>query len=180
MFLNTKIVKTYSASLFSQAYKNKKEKDVFKDIKLLNIIMKKSVPVKEVMLSPVVSKTDKIRLVDIIAGENKFQELSKRFFFVLIKNARVNILPNIIEEFELLQNESNNIKSVEVYAAGKLDKEEIKYIISKIESRLPAKIEIKSKIDQSLLGGVVIKYDNNLIDYSVKGALHKMHKMAIG
>lgn len=178
MSLDIKIVKNYAYSLFSRAEKESKESEVFKSIKVFDEILRNFSAVKKTLCSPIIEKSNKNRFVDIITNELKSEILLKRFIYILIKNARVNLFSEIVDEYELLLMESKGIKFVKVLSAFKLEKKEMEFIRNLLESELDKKIELEHSVDESLLGGVVVKYDSNLIDCSVQGMLDRIQKIA--
>ena len=74
--------------------------------------------------------------------------------------------------------ESKGIKFVKVSSAFKLEKKEMEFIRNLLESKLDKKVELEHSVDESLLGGVVVKYDSNLIDCSLQGVLDRIQKIA--
>ena len=134
---------------------------------------------RNVLCSPVIDHAVKVRLVDLVVTKYQFEEISKQFLYVLIKNARCLLLPRISSMLNELIAATKGVKLVEVSSAFKLDTKEIKFIQEFLETELGKKIELLTNVDTSLIGGVIIKYDSNLIDYSVQGALDRIKKVAI-
>ncbi len=178
MSLDIKIVKNYAQSLFSQAKKEYKESEVFENIRAFNEVLRNFSAVKKMLCSPIIEKSDKDRFVDILTNELKSDLLLKRALSILIKNARINLFSEIVDEYELLLMESKGIKFVKISSAFKLEKKEMGFIRNLLESELDKKIELEHSVDESLLGGVVVKYDSNLIDCSVQGVLDRIQKIA--
>ena len=178
MSLDIKIVKNYAYSLFSQAEKESKESEVFKTIRIFGEVLKNFSAVKKMLCSPIIDKADKDRFVDTLTNELKSELLLKRVLYILIKNARMNLFSEIVDEYELLLMESKGIKFVKVSSAFKLEKKEMEFIRNLLESELDKKIELEHSVDESLLGGVIVKYDSNLIDCSVQGMLDRIQKIA--
>lgn len=54
----------------------------------------------------------------------------------------------------------------------------MEFIRNLLESKLDKKVELEHSVDESLLGGVVVKYDSNLIDCSLQGVLDRIQKIA--
>ena len=98
----------------------------------------------------------------------------------MIKNARFKILPDILREYEKLLTEKRGIKTVVVEAANKPDKKELDIIKKYLEDKLKKIVEFEVRHEKSLIGGVVIKYDSMLYDYSIAGAIDSAEKLAKG
>jgi F-type H+-transporting ATPase subunit delta len=103
----------------------------------------------------------------------------KNFIFVLLEKKRINLLPVILEEYSHLSEEYLGIAKCEIISAVKLTEEEKKLIKDKVEKILNKKITIEEKIDKEILGGIIVKAGNTLIDGSLKGILNKLREELI-
>jgi F-type H+-transporting ATPase subunit delta len=177
MLLDLKIVKNYSHALFANAQIISKESKVLEQVTFFANLMQESLIVHNAFCSPIVEKEIKIKLVGLVADKYKFESVSRQFLYVLIKNARFLILPQIVDAFEKLIATDKGIKSVELLSAFKLSTKDIEVIREFIEAELGQQVALVMNTDPSLIGGVVIKYDSNLIDCSVQGALNKIEKL---
>ena len=103
-------------------------------------------------------------------------ELGKRisnFVNILKKNNDLSLSGKIIEHYFKYRREQKNISKVEITSCDKLDTEVTNDIIKKFNKQ----VEIEEKIDKTLLGGIIIKIDDNtLIDGSVKRKLENLRK----
>ena len=66
------------------------------------------------------------------------------------------------------------ILEAEVISAHKLTSENLEKIRKKLESRYSKKIKINNQVDPSIIGGLIIKVDNRVIDASISGKLEKL------
>ena len=179
MSLDLKIVKNYSQALFVSIKKLSKKNRILEQISIFANLVQENSLVRNVLCSPVIDRAVKVRLVDLVVTKYKFEEISKQFLYVLIKNARCILLPQIASTLDELIAATKGIKLAEVSSAFKLGTKEIKFIQEFLEKELGQKIELLANVDASLIGGVIIKYDSNLIDCSVQGALDRIKKVAI-
>ena len=102
-------------------------------------------------------------------SEAKVHELIKDFIKILIKKNQINLIGKILVEFEKHWNGQRGIKNVEVTTADPLLHKKI--IVSELERYLNKKVELEEKVDKEIIGGLIIKYDDILIDGSVKNRL---------
>jgi F-type H+-transporting ATPase subunit delta len=180
MSLNLKIVKNYSTALYVGAKKDNIESKVLNQISSLTQALLKSSLATQALCSPVIDNKIKKSMIDLVCSKFKFDKITNRFLYILIKNSRFSLLAQIAEDFANIIADSQGIKRAEVSSAFKLGTKEIGLISGLLEAELGKKIEIDVSIDPSLIGGAVIKYDCNLIDYSVRGALERIKKVATG
>ena len=94
------------------------------------------------------------------------------FLYVLIDNNRINLLNGIIEAYQLKDKENDGIITINVKSSKKLNEEELiklkKIILKKFfNDNLDKEIVINEIIDPSLLQGLVIEYQNKVLDASL-------------
>ena len=178
MSLNIKVVKNYAGSLFAEAKKKSKEIEVFEDIKLFAGVLKNSKKSYNILCSPITDKCAKNNIVRSFVEALKLDELVARTLYIFIKNARMNLFFEVIKEYEHLMMEANGIRSVAVVFAAKPNQKEIEFIHNIVEAKLGTKIKLEHSVDESLIGGAVIKYESNLLDCSLRGALDRIQKTA--
>ena len=176
--LDPKIVRNYALCLFENIKSESERQRVLDQISLFNKVLLESEQLRAVLYSPVVSKSTKLNLMANFAKKFKFERLVKQFFKIIVKNSRFEILPFVIKEYIYLFNESRGIKSVTLEFANKPDQKLINFIKSYLEGQLKRTIEFHQVQNDSLIGGVVIKYDSLLYDFSIAGAVDRIAKIA--
>ncbi len=98
------------------------------------------------------------------------------FVEVLALNNDVKKFDEIELEFHKLELEKKGGKLAEVTSAKPLSKENERDIIHELNKLVKGDIELKKKIDEKILGGVIIQMDDKRIDASVRGELNKLKK----
>ncbi|AFC70329.1 F0F1 ATP synthase subunit delta [Rickettsia amblyommatis] len=171
------LIKNYAVALFNNAMVDNIQDKIFEEITFINRIITDNFDIREFLFSPIVNKNDKINAVNSLAKNIKISTIVQNFLLLLVKNSRTAILSNIVDAYNTLLYESKNIKIVQVISANKLQPKEQEWIKSHIEKELNQKTEILFDIDSTIIGGIVIKYDSMLQDYSIKGSLEKIMKV---
>lgn len=102
------------------------------------------------------------------------QEDGRNFIQVLAGNKRLPLLPEILSLFE--QYKANQEKSieVEVRSAYDLGVETTQTLANVLSKKLEREVKVDSTLDQSLIGGVLIRAGDLVIDGSVRGRLNKL------
>ncbi|MCC8462713.1 MAG: F0F1 ATP synthase subunit delta [Rickettsia endosymbiont of Ecitomorpha arachnoides] len=170
------LIENYAVALFNNAMVDNIQDKIFEEITAINRIITDNFDIREFLFSPIVNKNDKINVVNSLVKNTKFNKIVNNFLLLLVKNSRTAILSNIVDAYNTLLYESKNIKIVQVISANKLQPKEQEWIKSRIEKELNQKTEILFDIDSTIIGGIVIKYDSMLQDYSIKGSLEKITK----
>jgi len=136
---------------------------------------------KELMLflnAPVISKDKKKELIEKLFS-GKFCSEVINFIKVLIDNDRQPLTPDINKYLIDLIDQKNNRQKVFVTTSAKLESNVLKQIEKSISNKLKKEVVIEESIDASILGGIVIKIDDTLIDGSVAKDLNIMRAKLI-
>ena len=104
-------------------------------------------------------------------SENQLSDVISSFVNVLVKNNDIKLVGKISEKFEKYFNLQKGIEKIEISTAKKLDESEKKNILNKMESQLNKKVELEELVDPGLIGGLKVKYDDKLVDGSIKTRL---------
>ncbi|MCA0938070.1 F0F1 ATP synthase subunit delta [Vibrio alginolyticus] len=93
---------------------------------------------------------------------------------VMAENGRLTALPDVCEQFFILKKEHEKEIDVEVISASELSDEQLANIGSKLEARLERKVKLNCSVDETLLGGVIIRAGDLVIDNSARGRLNRL------
>ncbi|MBM3590270.1 MAG: ATP synthase F1 subunit delta [Alphaproteobacteria bacterium] len=166
------IAKTYAKTLFL-ASKNNNSIDKISDE--LEVFRKNfSNSFAQELKNPVVSKNDMIKIINEVTSKFKLGTLTSNFFASIVKNRRLNLFPEIHEEFNRMVRDYKKILEVEVVSTVGLNIENIKILLEK--SYPDKKILIKHTLSPKILGGLQIKIGSKVIDASLKNHLEKIQK----
>ncbi|MGZ8676258.1 MAG: F0F1 ATP synthase subunit delta [Solirubrobacterales bacterium] len=98
------------------------------------------------------------------------------FLELLIDKHRMPVLFRIRRAFDELWAKENKRLEVTVTSAVELDPELVARIGSEIESQTGQTVEVQSKVDDDILGGLVLQVGNKVLDASVRNRLEKLRK----
>lgn len=129
----------------------------------------------QALKSPIVSVQQKQGLLSKVFASYQKEVIS--FFELVASKNRAGYLPQIAAQFKALYNQSKQIIEVDVQSAQALTETEKKDVISFLEKETGAKeIKLTEQINPELLGGLVIKYGDSLIDSSVLSQIKNLKK----
>lgn len=107
--------------------------------------------------------------------ENEVKNIVNKFVNLLIKNNDMSKTDKISEIFSFLWNKENKIVESEIVTAKKLDEESIgslkNFLITQSKAK---KIIIKEKIDRNILGGIIVRYDDKILNRSLKTKIENL------
>ena len=163
----------YSKAFFSTAKEKKILTKLKTDIELVLDVCSHSVDFILLLESPIVKTSKKAELITSIF-KGKIDELSLRFLLLVNKNKREAHIPGICRNFLDLTRKDQNIKSAVLTTAAEVDKSTILKIEELLGKELKAKVELSSKTNPEIIGGVVLRVDDKQYDASVATQLKKI------
>ncbi len=107
-------------------------------------------------------------------GSDKLNEAGKNFISLLARNKRLGALGEIHNLFEQLKSEKEMSVDVEVTSAFALSDDQANKLAEALKRKLDREVNLTSTEDKSLIGGVVIRAGDLVLDSSVRGKLAKL------
>lgn len=129
---------------------------------------------KATLLNRSFSNRSKQDLMRKVFTEESFSEVVINFVALLVKHDRLQQLPLIIRNYGDLIDECEGRVRVTLYSVYPLDAAEVSTLKTALEGTLNKKSVVENNIDQTLIGGIVLKLNNMLIDSSVRSQLHRL------
>jgi len=111
--------------------------------------------------------------------DKKGKELDRvmsNFSDYLSKHHLVSMIPSILAELKTIYFKDNNIVATRIISKQDLDQSEIKKIVDLVKFKTKQEVSVEEEIDASVLGGAVIKYNDKIIDLSIKNQLNNLAK----
>lgn len=172
------VSKLYAGALFEIGVQNNNLPQIEEELGFLTKLLSEEKDLMFFLNAPVVSKEKKKELIERLFS-NKFSLDMICFINVLIDNDRQSAVPFIFRDLVSLIDQKNNRQRIKVISSVKLDANVLKQIESSIGNHLKKSIIIEEEIDEFILGGVIIKIDDLLIDGSLAKDLNLMRAKLI-
>ena len=96
---------------------------------------------------------------------------AENFVRVLAENDRLELLPQIREQFEALKNQREGVVEAEVHSAFELNEGQVSELQQRLEKKTGRKVRTKIVVDKALIGGVKIVIGDKVIDGSARAQL---------
>ncbi len=169
------VAKNYSKALFVAA---KKTNSLDKSAAELEIFKQNfSTSFAHELKNPVIAKNDLVRIISDVTQKFGLGQLTSNFFASIIRNRRLNLFPEIYEDFIRLVKQDKNILEVEIISAVKASKTQIDRVKVLVGKKYPGKtIAIKETLQEKIMGGIQIKVGSEIIDASLKNQLETLKK----
>jgi ATP synthase F1 delta subunit len=98
------------------------------------------------------------------------------FLQLLIENHRLPLIHRIRRQFDVLWDHENRRLPVEVTSAVALDRSVIEALEARIREQTGQNVELESKVDPDVLGGIVLRVGNSILDASVRHRLEQLRR----
>jgi F-type H+-transporting ATPase subunit delta len=173
---NPRLAHRYAKSLVDLAQEKGQLETVYADMKYLQAVCKASREFVNLLKSPVIKAEQKNAIVNAVT-KGKVSELTAAFNQLLVKKGRESDLPEIAAAFVDLYNEIKGIHRVKLTTAVAVSDE----LKASIENKVKAAqhlgtVELETVVDEKLIGGFVLEFNNRLVDASVLRDLKDIKK----
>ena len=105
---------------------------------------------------------------------DQLNDQAKNFIKLLAENDRISLLPDIAVLYHHYQAEAEGTVDAELVSALEVNEQQAQAIASSLTKRLGKKVSLTTRIDESLIGGAIIRAGDMVIDGSVRGRLEKL------
>ncbi len=171
-----RIASRYAKSLIDLAQERGKLERILEDVESFQQVAKN----RDFLLmlrSPVVKADTKEKVFNQLF-KGKYDEMTMAFLQILLRKGREAQLADIAGEYIAQYKAIKHISTVNLVTASKLSDEAVKSIHDKLlaSTSTDKNVELLTKVDESLIGGFIIEFEDKLYDASVAHKLSKMKK----
>ena len=168
------IAAVYARSLFEVAKDSDKLDDIRSRLGEFSDALAESHELQVFFFSPYFSTQEKEDGLDkALEGADPIFE---NFLKLLIENHRMPVLLRVRRAFEDLWREENKLLPVQITSAVELDKKTVEQIGDKIAEQTGRKIELSARVQPEILGGIVVRVGNAVLDASVRNRLESLRR----
>ncbi len=165
----------YAYALFEAGLELNKLDEFKKDLEAIVHTLDMEPQIQDILSHPKISKDEKKDFVSNVFGKMVCQEMIN-FLYVIIDKRRESYLVSIANEFKKLFNEHENILEVTAITAVPMDKKVQDRLEIVLGNKMDKRINLRNIVDKDIIGGVLLRIENKIIDGTVKGQLESMRK----
>ena len=171
------IASVYARSLFEVAKEQDKLDKVRDELGEFADALNGSRELQVFLFSPYFSTREKSEGLDkAISGAD---ETTVNFLKLLIEKHRMPVLFRVRAELDVLWEEENRLLPVTVTSAVELPKATVKQIGDRIAEQTDRKVDLSSTVDPDILGGIIVRVGNSVLDASVRNRLEQLRKQVV-
>ena len=164
----------YASALFELAAEENSADAVSQQLSAFGAAITGSEDLTRLVRSPVFSSADQIAAIDGIAAHVGVSGSTLNFLKLVARNRRLSALPDIIKAYATLLAFSRGEVAGEVTSAEALTDAQLSDLKAALKSSLGRDVAISTKVDSSILGGLIVKVGSRMMDNSLKTKLQNL------
>ena len=164
----------YAAALFELADGQKATDAVESDLDGLQTLLDESNDLRRLVESPAFTKEAQGQALAAVLDKAGVKGLTAQFIGVVADNRRLFALPGMIKAYKQMAAEKRGEISAEVTSAVELTAGQRKELSESLKEKLGSDVQLVEKVDQSILGGLIVKVGSRMIDTSLKTKLNAL------
>lgn len=168
----------YGNALYSLAVEENKEESILNDVKLVQNLLAENKDYLNLVQNPAVEKKQRLQLLEDAFNESVHPYVLN-FLKILCEKSALGMLGECMEEYIESYHKAHNILSAKAISAVALTEEQKQNLIQKLAGITNRTIVLENKVDPTLKGGVVVRYEGRELDGSVTGRLAAVRQMLL-
>jgi len=176
---DNKVAARYARALFEAAADSGKLDEVVADLNAVQDLFKALPELSRFLENPSIPGHEKIDFAksQLIPKVNAWVG---NLLGLMIQNKRITAFPALIDQLADLINKRDNIAKAEAITAAELDNAQLDKLRQALESRYGfSKVLLSNRVEPSILGGVIVKLQDQVIDGSFSGRLESLRKQLV-
>lgn len=175
MSLKSQSLPRYAMALFNAAKPTGRLEKVYQDLDALRKLAVSDPSFKLFLETPGIKADQKQNVVEDLCKSTKADELTKNFLNLLLENKRLGDLSKVVDTFEEHYRKELGQVLCTVTSAMELSNAQRKLVEEAITARMKGKqLVVSYDVQSSLLGGLVVKVEDQVLDYSVSSKLDRL------
>lgn len=170
----TGVAGRYATALFDLALEANALETVEADLQTLKDVINASEDLKKFLKSPIYGRDEQEKAIGAIAQKTGFGALTTNFLLLVAKNRRLFALEDMIAAFAANAARHRGEISAEATTAAPMNGDQEKALRMEIEAMVGKAVNLDTKVDPDLLGGLVVKIGSKMIDSSLRTKLNRL------
>ena len=164
----------YASALFDLAKEAGALDATEAELDALNALIAGDADLDRVVSSPAYGRDEQGRVMNAILAKTGASDLTRKFVGLMAAKGRLKLLPAAVEGYKTLLAQDRGIVEAEVVSAVPLNDARQAELVRSLEASEGRKVSLKTRVDPSLLGGLVVKIGSKMIDASLRAKLSRL------
>lgn len=172
----SEVAQRYASAFFDLAREEGRIEALEADLIAIGKAIEDSAEFRALIESPVYSRDQKQAAIGAILSDA--DPLTRNLTTLMAQNGRLFALPGVIAAFGRLAAEARGEITAEAVSAVAMNAEQQKRLRAEIESSVGKAVNLQTRVDETLLGGLIVKVGSKMVDSSLRTKLTRL-KMAM-
>ena len=172
--ISSGIASRYATAVFLLAKEDKKLKPLEADVDALGGALIRNADLRTLVSSPIYSRAEMGQAISAVAKKIKLQPMMVNTLALMASKRRLFVLPSLLAALRSRIAEEKGELTAEVASAKALTKTQAASLTKTLNAQLGLDVKIKATVDESLIGGLVVKVGSKMIDTSIRSKLNAL------
>lgn len=177
--IRSRIAQRYAKALFELAQEAGKTADVAEQLTAVQEALVSQEDLRTALLSPVLPRAAKAEVLEALLGAAAFEPLAANFLRVLLEARKLPNLPDVLQAFAAMCDDAEGRVRGEAVTPMPLKDDQVRSLRDALAKALHKEVDLETRVDPSLLGGVVARVGNLVFDGSLRTQLERMKETLI-
>ncbi len=168
------IAARYATAIFEIAQDNKNLDGLETSINDLSAALADSADLRSLIQSPLISRRDQEAAISAIAKKMELAPVLGQALALMAQKRRLFVVPQLIRALREQLAEARGEVTADVTSAKALTKAQTEKLASTLTERVGKTVTINATVDESLIGGLVVKVGSKMIDTSIRSRLNSL------
>ncbi len=169
--ISTGIAARYAAAVFDLSRESSDIPALEADVDALDTVLRESADFRTMITSPVILREDQSRAIAALSAKMGLSPLTANALALMAQKRRLFVLPQLVTELRARIAAEKGEVTAEVTSATPLSAKQADKLAATLKTRVGKDVKLKTAVDESLIGGLVVKLGSTMIDTSVRAKL---------
>lgn len=169
--MSLSIASRYAQALFEIAKEEKGLKALEADTDALAAALTESPELAAMIASPLVAREDQANAMAAVAAKMGLSAMMSNTLALMASKRRLFVLPQLVMNLRARISDEKGEVTADVIAAAPMSAEQTKALIASLKAKVGKDVKLNTTVDESLIGGLIVKLGSTMIDTSVKAKL---------
>lgn len=168
------IAARYATAIFELAKDGKSLKALEGDVEALSAVLSENADFADLISSPVYARDEQARAISAIAGKMGLSDIVTNALGLMATKRRLFVLPQLLRALSAMIADEKGEVTADVAAAKALTKAQSDKLAKTLKASIGKTVKINATVDESLIGGLVVKVGSKMIDTSIRSKLNAL------
>ena len=172
--ISTGIAERYATAVFDLAKEGKAVKALETDVGALETAINESADLRTLLTSPLYSREEQAAAINAVAKKMELSPTTANVLSLLASKRRLFVLPHLVRVLQDMLADARGEVTADVTTAKALTKAQTEKLAKTLSGQVGKSVTIKETVDESIIGGLIVKVGSKMIDTSIASKLNAL------